>query len=189
MKLIVGLGNPGPRYAETRHNVGFAVLDEVGRRRGTSLSREKFHAWYGEAVFGGERVVLLKPSTFMNRSGQAVQAAGRFYQLERSDLLVVADDWALPLGHVRLRTEGSAGSHNGLQSVIESLGSNAFSRLRVGIGEAVGLPEQYVLSRFAADEVPLIEQGVQTAAEAVECWIEQGATAAMNRFNRRVREP
>jgi len=183
VKLIVGLGNPGPQYTGTRHNVGFEVVDELGRRHGISLGREKFHAWYGLGHVVGEQVLLLKPTTYMNRSGRAVVAAGRFYKLELDDLLVIADDLALPTGRLRLRVQGSAGSHKGLQDIIERAGSEAWCRLRIGIGAAPGSGTSHVLGRFGAEEEELMQQAVARAADAVECWVEQGPERAMNRFN------
>ena len=133
MKLIVGLGNPGTKYLGTRHNLGFAVVDALAKRWAIEMAREKFHAFFGDGAVRNQRVALLKPTTFMNRSGQAVSAAGRFYQAEREDLLVVSDDLALPLGRIRVRGGGSAGSHNGLQDIIDRVGFSDFARLRVGI--------------------------------------------------------
>ena len=181
--MIVGLGNPGTKYHQTRHNLGFAVADALGRRWAIDLAREKFHAFFGDGEIRGQRVVLLKPTTFMNCSGQAVLAAGRFYQTPSRDLLVISDDLALPLGRIRVRSGGSAGNHNGLQDVIDRLGYSDFARLRVGIDPAVGSPSAYVLSRFAPDEVPVVERAVETASDAAEWWIEHGVMEAMNRFN------
>ncbi len=183
MKLIVGLGNPGPEYAGTRHNVGFDVADLLASRWGVGLAVEKFHAWFGGGSIRGERVVLLKPTTFMNRSGRAVSAAGRFYKLELNDLLIVVDDIALPLGRLRIRLGGSAGSHKGLQDIIDRIGSDAWCRLRIGIGEAVGDPSRYVLRRFEEDEEKVIQLARQRAADAAECWIADGVDTAMTRFN------
>ncbi len=183
MKLIVGLGNAGPDYAGTRHNIGFEVADVLASRWRVKLKTEKFHAWFAQADVGGERVVLLKPMTFMNRSGQAVLAAGRFYKIELSDLLVICDDLALPVGRLRMRAGGSAGSHNGLQDLIDRLASEEWCRLRIGIGERVGNGADYVLSRFAPDEVQLVERAAIRAADAVECWIAGGPQLAMTRYN------
>lgn len=188
MKLIVGLGNPGPRYAGTRHNVGFAVVDILAKRWSIDLSREKFHAWFGECRIGGERVSLLRPTTFMNRSGQAVLAAGRFYKTEPEDLLVISDDMALPLGQIRIRKQGSAGSHNGLQNVIDRIGFSTFCRIRIGIDAAIGEPTAYVLSRLSQDESVVMEPAMVQAADAAECWLAHGPDTAMNRFNRKVNE-
>ncbi|MEE9295423.1 MAG: aminoacyl-tRNA hydrolase [Phycisphaerae bacterium] len=185
MKLIVGLGNPGPKYAGTRHNVGFAVIDLLADRWKIDMSREKFHAWYGDGVVADERVVLMKPTTLMNRSGDAVLSAGRFYQVEKQDLMVIMDDWALPLGHIRVRSSGSAGSHNGLENVIDRIGFSDFPRLRLGIGEPLGNPVSYVLTKFTRQESEAVQPALNIAAEAVACWVEQGTAAAMNRFNRK----
>lgn len=184
MKLIVGLGNPGKEYAGTRHNVGFAVMDLLGRRWGIELFSEKFHAWFGAGSIAEERVVLLKPTTYMNRSGRAVQSAGKFYQLELADLLVVSDDVALEPGRLRVRKQGSAGGHNGLADIIQRIGSDAFCRVRIGIGNAPGaVRSSHVLGRFGADEQAGMERAVSRAADAVETWVREGPDAAMNRFN------
>lgn len=183
MKLIVGLGNPGPRYAGTRHNVGFDVADELARRWNISLAAEKFHAWFGLGEVRGVRVGLMKPTTYMNRSGQAVVAAGQFYKLELPDLMVVVDDHALPLGKLRIRKGGSAGGHNGLEDIITRAGSDEWCRLRIGIGEPVGDMKDYVTSGFGESEKPVIAAAIQRAADAVECWVKDGPEMAMNRFN------
>jgi PTH1 family peptidyl-tRNA hydrolase len=183
VKLIVGLGNPGPRYAGTRHNVGFDVVDLLASRWGVGMQSEKFHAWFGLGETGGERVALLKPTTYMNRSGQAVFAAGKFYKLELPDILVIVDDHALPLGRLRMRKDGSAGSHNGLQDIVDRLGSENWCRLRIGIGESVGDPKDYVLSRFEEPEEAVIRVARARAADAVECWIKNGPDLAMTKFN------
>ena len=183
MKLIVGLGNPGPKYELTRHNVGFRVVDELARRHGMSLATEKFHGWFGRGTVGDQAAVLLKPTTYMNRSGQAVQAAGRFYQLEVEDLLVISDDHALPLAKLRLRRGGSAGGHNGLQDIVDRLGTDAFARLRVGIDPPLGDAVSWVLSRFTSDEETEMSVAIARAADAVECWMSRGIDAAMNLYN------
>ncbi len=183
VKLIVGLGNPGTRYAATRHNLGFRVVDELAGRHVIDIGQEKFHGGFGSGSIGNQRVVLLKPTTFMNRSGQAVHAAGAFYRLELNELLVISDDMALPLGKLRLRPGGSAGGQKGLGDIINRLGSDAFARLRIGIDPPVGDPVDYVLTRFSPDEQPAIEQAVKRAADAVECWVANGIDAAMNQYN------
>ena len=183
MKLIVGLGNPGPKYAGTRHNVGFDVVDALASRWGIGLTAEKFHGWFVLHRICGERVVLLKPMTYMNRSGRSVGAAGRFYKLELEDLLVISDDMALPLGSLRMRVRGSSGGHKGLQDIADQLGTDEWCRLRLGIGEQIGESSAYVLSRFMQDEEGVIERVQQRTADAIECWIEHGAELAMTRFN------
>lgn len=186
MKLIVGLGNPGPRYAATRHNAGWRVLEALAARAGTGAWREKFEALLAEARRGSEKVVLARPLTFMNLSGQAVRELVDFWKVEQPDLLVVVDDFALDLGRIRLRPEGSAGGHNGLLSIAAHLGHEQFARLRVGIGPMPKGVDQaaFVLSEFTASERPLIEEAVGHAADAAECWINNGLQEAMNRFNR-----
>lgn len=188
MKLVVGLGNPGPRYAESRHNVGFAVLDELVRRwkLGQPAYDRHFEGLLVEAQRGAERLLLLKPLTFMNLSGRSVAAVQGFYKLDLSALLVVYDDLDLPVGQIRVRAEGSAGGHRGMADVIGQLGSPRIARIRVGIGRVDrSATVEYVLSRFLPEEREPVERAVQAAADAVECWIDQGVVAAMNRFNRR----
>ncbi len=186
MKLIVGLGNPGPKYAGTRHNVGFDVADVLAARLKISFDVEKFHALFAVGEILAERVILLKPTTLMNRSGRAVAAAGRFYKLELQDLLVVADDMALPLGRLRMRPGGSAGSHKGLQNVIDRIGNQEWCRLRIGLGEPVGDPTVWVLRRFAQEEEMVMQRARKRGADAVQCWIQNGVEQTMNRFNQDV---
>ncbi len=184
MKLIVGLGNPGRRYAETRHNLGYQTVDLLARRWNVAVTREKFSGLVDRASVGGQEVMLLKPTTFMNRSGESVLAAWQFYKLPLSDLMVVMDDLSLPVGRVRVRRSGSAGGHKGLADIIRRLGSDEVARVRIGIGpadrdEAV----DHVLSRADEDDAPLLAEAVAVAADAVTCWIREGVESAMNRFN------
>jgi len=183
VKLIVGLGNPGPAYADTRHNVGFDIVDRFAKRLGVHWNGEKFHGWFTTGDAGDQRVGLLKPMTYVNRSGRSVQAAVAFYKLEPSDLLVISDDLALPVGRLRMRAEGSSGGHNGLQDVIDRLGTDQWSRLRIGIGIPVGDPAHYVLSRFDGAEEEIMGRARPFAVEAVACWIENGVQLTMTRFN------
>ncbi len=185
MKLVAGLGNPGSRYEDTRHNLGFRVVDELADRWRIDMGRQKFSAAVGDGVIAGERVLLLKPLTFMNLSGQAVQAAMAFHKLAIEDLLVVSDDLDLPTGQLRVRASGSSGGHRGLESIIRLLGSDGFSRVRIGIGRASRDDAvSHVLGSFSAAEEAVTETAIRRAADAVECWIVEGVTAAMNRFNR-----
>jgi PTH1 family peptidyl-tRNA hydrolase len=185
MRLVVGLGNPGEHYRRTRHNVGFMVVDELVSRAAHVQAVGADEAWAVSAVVGGHAAILTKPMSFMNRSGVPV---GRL--LSRTgggpqDLLVVVDDVALDLGRVRVRERGSHGGHNGLRSIIEVLGTEDFARVRVGIrSESLG-PDlaDYVLAAFPADDVLLVQEAVGRAADAVEVALDQGASAAMNRFN------
>ena len=184
MKLVVGLGNPGSQYAETRHNVGYQVVDRLTERWAIPCRREKFRGLAGEGHACGTSVLLLKPTTFMNNSGQSVGEAWRFYRVEADDLLVILDDMDLPLGRIRLRAGGSAGGHRGLDNIILMLGRGDFARLRIGIGSSVeGEAVGHVLGRFEPDQLPHVEPTVKRAAEAVECWITEGIEQAMNRYN------
>jgi PTH1 family peptidyl-tRNA hydrolase len=185
MKLIVGLGNVGKKYEDTRHNVGFKVLDLVAQQNAAEGEKEKFDGRVKDATIGGERAMLLWPHTLMNRSGKSVAAAVAFYQLPLTDLLVVCDDFNLPLGKLRFRGQGSAGGQKGLDNIIERLGSEEFSRLRIGIGPVPEAWEgaDYVLGRFTPSERPAIEDAIMRAAEAVECWVAEGIEVGMQRFN------
>jgi len=190
VKLIAGLGNPGPRYADSRHNIGFWVVDELARRWRSDLSRyeARFEGLVGQAQRGDTAVLLLKPTTFMNLSGRSVGAVTRFYKLQHADLLVVYDDLDLPVGQLRLRAGGSSGGHKGMEDVLRNLGGEDVARIRIGIGKVhraatVG----HVLGRFAPDERPLIDAAVTAAADAAECWLARGIAAAMNEFNRKAR--
>jgi PTH1 family peptidyl-tRNA hydrolase len=186
MKLIVGLGNPGQRYDATRHNAGWRVAEVLASRMGAGPWRGKLDAAVADTRLADEKVVLARPLTIMNNSGQSVRKLMDFWQLEPGDLLVVSDDLAIEAGRIRLRGEGSAGGHNGLASIIAHLGHEWFARLRVGIGPGPAPERQadFVLSEFTAQERPLIAEAVERAADAAECWITKGLPEAMNRFNR-----
>lgn len=185
MRLVVGLGNPGSRYEKTRHNLGFGVIDTLAARWRIDVSRQKFHAWLGDGEVAGQRVVLLKPATFMNLSGLAVRAATAFYKLSPQELIVVLDDLDLPVGKVRVRAAGSSGGHRGLENIIALLGTDAFCRVRIGIGgDAKREAVEHVLSEFAPAERERVDAAVSRAADAVECWLAEGVAAAMNKFNR-----
>jgi PTH1 family peptidyl-tRNA hydrolase len=185
-RLIVGLGNPGETYRDTRHNIGFMVLDEIARRMGAAFREEK--RWSGlVAKFTGG--YLLKPLTFMNDSGRSVQSVGHFYKASPAQTLVVYDDVDLPLGRLRFRTSGSAAGHNGIRSLISSLGSDEFPRLKVGISPADGRPAGdrmvgHVLGKFSAEEKPALQTVIQRAADAVLSAVDRGLETAMNVFNR-----
>jgi PTH1 family peptidyl-tRNA hydrolase len=180
IRLVAGLGNPGREYQRTRHNVGFMVLDRLAAD--AQLPWEYAEKW--KAGWAKSDVFLVKPATYMNRSGEAVAAIASFYKIASEEILIVLDDFALPLGRLRLRTQGSAGGHNGLESVLEHFGSDAVPRLRVGIGSApsVGATD-YVLGRFFEEEQPLLDATLRRAADAVKCAIDKGLIAAMNLFN------
>ncbi len=184
MKLIAGLGNPGKAYEQTRHNIGFELVDLLANRWSVEVRKKKFKARFGSGHFGQEAVMLLKPLTYMNLSGQSVLDALMFHKLTQDDLLVVNDDMALPLGQIRLRRRGSDGGHNGLRDIIRCLGHSNFARLRIGIGAArCGDWTNHVLGRFDLEEQETFEQVLARSAQAVECWVAHGAETAMNRFN------
>jgi PTH1 family peptidyl-tRNA hydrolase len=189
MKIVVGLGNPGIEYQRTRHNVGFDCIDRLARRVSdpTQPPKARFQALAVEGESGGEKVLLLKPLTFMNLSGTTVTEAMRFYKLDAGkDLLVLVDDIALPCGAIRLRAEGSAGGHNGLADIEAKLGTNRYARCRIGIDAPGRIPQRdYVLGRFREDQQPLVDEAVGLAAQAAETWIRGGIVEAMNRFNSR----
>lgn len=184
MKLILGLGNPGTRYEFTRHNVGFLVIDELARKLATDVKKEECHANTGKTHWHGNSVMLAKPQTFMNKSGEAVGALLRYYQLAPSDILVIYDDLALPPGRLRIRAKGSAGGHNGLRSIIHYLRTEGFPRLRIGIGAVPPgwTGADYVLSSIPRDDVTL-QQAIGSAAEAALLWVNEGIEAAMQYYN------
>jgi peptidyl-tRNA hydrolase, PTH1 family len=182
---VVGLGNPGERYRRTRHNAGFMVADALAARAGAGRGSAEGDAWVTDTRIGGVDVLLVKPLTFMNRSGLAVEALRAARGLFPGDVLAVVDDAALELGELRVRERGSHGGHNGLRSLIEAMGTEEFPRLRVGIrkGELPDDLAEYVLSEFPEEDVLVVQEIVGLAADAVECFLRDGAAAAMNRFN------
>ncbi len=183
-RLIVGLGNPGAAYDLTRHNVGFMALDALAERLGVSIRRNAFNALTAEASIGPNKLILLKPQQYMNRSGHAVATVAGYYKIPAQDVIVVLDDMALPTGQIRLRAKGSAGGHNGLKDIIARLGTDAFARLRIGIGQADGGDAaDYVLSRFDPQQRSAIEQALSRCVEALLCWVEHDIETAMNHFN------
>lgn len=185
MRLIVGLGNPGREYEKTRHNAGFMVVDRMARRHGLSGVRSRFSAGVIEDRIGEQKVMLMQPLTYMNRSGQAVGEAARFYKLEREDILVVVDDVALPAGRIRLRTSGSAGGHNGLSDIERALGGRDYPRLRIGIDSPPGVMAQrdYVLGRFTSEQMEKVEAAIERACDCVEAWLVDPISQVMSRFN------
>ena len=186
--LIVFLGNPGPRYAFTRHNAGFLTADAAEKLLNVSIDRLRFRALTATAEIGGEKVLLMKPRTFMNLSGEAVGQAARFYKIPPEHVLVVSDEVSLPVGSLRIRLKGSAGGHNGLKSVIAHLGTDAFPRIRLGVGSA---PHpgydmaDWVLSAFQNEDAETIRAAAENAAKACVCFIEKGPDKAMTQFNTR----
>ncbi len=186
MKLVVGLGNPGPRYRLTRHNLGFMVIDALAERWQVTVGGRRHGAELGMGHFAATRVILAKPQTYMNASGEAVAKIRRLYHLEPLDILAIHDDLDLPLGRVRLKGEGGAGGHNGMASLISVLGKG-FPRLRVGIGRPLGDadPVGFVLEPFIPAERPLAQEVVNRAVDGVESWLQHGLAATMNVLNRR----
>jgi peptidyl-tRNA hydrolase, PTH1 family len=184
MKLIVGLGNPGPRYRGTYHNVGFDVVDEVARRRGVGFEAAPADALMAKVRDDGG-AILVKPLTFMNLSGEAVGTLQRYYRIAVEDVLVVVDDVALPMGRLRVRAKGSAGGHNGLKSIIAGLGTDGFARLRVGVGRGDARRDlaDHVLARVAGGEREALSEATQLAADAAELFMTAAVGELMNRFN------
>ena len=184
--LGVGLGNPGPKYEWTRHNMGFLVIDELAERESIPVQRLKFKALTNTAVIGGRSVLLMKPTTYMNLSGEAVGQAARFYKIPPERVLVISDDVALPQGKLRVRRSGSAGGHNGLKNIIAHLGSDQFPRVKVGVG---GKPHpdsdmaDWVLSPFTGQDRKAMEEAISRAADAVTLLLDQGVDQAMAKFN------
>ena len=184
LKLIVGLGNPGPKYARNRHNVGYQFVDNLAKAHELAFAHQQFHARVAAGRIAGQRVLLAKPLTFMNLSGKAVGALMRFYKLTPSDLLVVYDDLDLPLGKVRIRAGGGSGGHKGTKSIIERLGTHDFARLRIGIGRPqAGDPVNYVLQNLSNEEMIDLEGAFARSGEAVIVWLDDGIDMAMNQFN------
>jgi peptidyl-tRNA hydrolase, PTH1 family len=185
MKVVVGLGNPGPRYDQTRHNVGFRVLDELAVRLGAGKPRLRFDAQLAEGVLASEKVFLAAPQTYMNESGRSIRQLIDFFNLPLSDLLIVCDDFNLDLARLRMRPGGSAGGQKGLADIIRKLATEEFGRLRIGIGKP---PDQmdaadFVLSKFRRNEIKRMDEAILQAAEGVEIWIQYGLDRAMNRVN------
>jgi peptidyl-tRNA hydrolase, PTH1 family len=185
MKLIVGLGNPGKRYEGTRHNVGFAAIDRLAAGTGVGGFQDRFDADLAEWLQDSEKILLLKPQTFMNLSGRSVRAAVDFYQLESTDLLVICDDMSLPLGKLRFRARGTHGGHNGLRDIQSHLGTTEYSRLRIGVDVPEGQQDavDHVLGKFKPSEKPAIEDALQLAAQGAAAWVQQGIQKCMNQYN------
>jgi PTH1 family peptidyl-tRNA hydrolase len=189
LKIVVGLGNPGREYAQTRHNVGFQVADELARRLEGVSQRSRFRATVREGVTAGIKFVIIQPRMYMNLSGIPVREAINWYKIDLGDLLVVYDDMDLPLGQLRVRPDGSAGGHNGMKSIISELGTDEFTRLRIGIGRGGGASVAHVLSRFTAEETAVAERAIAESVEGVLLWAARGNIEAMNAINRPVVSP
>lgn len=185
MYIVAGLGNPTKEYEKTRHNVGFEVIDVLADRLGTTVEEKKFRGYYGRGIIGGEKVILLKPQTFMNLSGESVRAAADFYKIDPQHIIIIYDDVSLDVGQLRIRTKGSAGGHNGIKNIIAHLGTQEFPRIKVGVGEKPKKMDlaDYVLSRFSKEDRAVMEDAFAEAAKAVETMIAEGPDRAMNQFN------
>lgn len=186
MYLIAGLGNPGRQYEMTRHNMGFSTLDYIADKAGIKISKLKYKALYGEGIMNGEKVILIKPQTYMNASGESIVDFVNFYKTDMQHLIVINDDISLPAGKIRIRPKGSDGGHNGLKSIIYLLGSDDFIRIKIG----VGAPENseydiadYVLGRFSHDEIPIMENAIMRANDAVGEIMTSNVQTAMNKYN------
>ena len=184
--LLVGLGNPGDKYDNTRHNVGFAAIDQLAEELRVPVQKLKYRALTQTVELGGAKVLLMKPITYMNLSGEAVGEAARFFKIPADHVLVLSDDVSLPVGKLRVRRGGSAGGHNGLKSIIQHLGTDQFPRVKIGVGEKPH-PDydmaDWVLGKFAGEDLKTITQAIQRAGKAAECYIHDGPDQAMNRFN------
>lgn len=184
--LLVGLGNPGDKYDNTRHNVGFAAIDQLAEELRVPVQKLKYRALTQTVELGGAKVLLMKPITYMNLSGEAVGEAARFFKIPADHVLVLSDDVSLPVGKLRIRKGGSAGGHNGLKSIIQHLGTDQFPRVKIGVGEKPH-PDydmaDWVLGKFAGEDLKTIAQAIQRAGKAAECYIHDGPDQAMNRFN------
>ena len=184
MKLIVGLGNPGKEYENTRHNAGFMVMDALAKELSVSINNSKFRGEYVKFKYKGEDVILLKPMTYMNLSGESVSQVMNFFKITANDLLVVYDDLDMPTGKLRLRENGSAGGHNGMKSIIQHVGTQTFKRVRVGIDRHPRIKVvDYVLGKFSKDEQPHINEGVDNAVKAIIMYLDKDFNSAMNTYN------
>ncbi len=184
MYVIVGLGNPGSRFDGTRHNIGFEVIDYLSRAHHIPVKKVKHKALIGEGTIAGHKVALIKPQTFMNLSGDAVQSAIAYYKVPLTHVLVVYDDIDLAPGMLRIRHKGSGGTHNGMRHILAILKQDGFPRMRLGVGKSDVIPlEKFVLSGFTKDEIPLMEEAVIKCSNAIECYIKQGLDKAMNAYN------
>ncbi|MCH1626935.1 aminoacyl-tRNA hydrolase [Ferdinandcohnia quinoae] len=185
MKLIVGLGNPGRQYEETRHNVGFKAIDRLSDKLNIPVDKSKFNGIYGQGMIMGEKVLILKPLTYMNLSGESLRPLMDYYDINVEDILVVYDELDLPVGKIRLREKGSAGGHNGMKSIIHHLGTQEFKRIRIGVDRpknGMNIAD-YVLGRFSAEEVNEVRDSIERSAEACEKWLTTEFLQVMNTFN------
>ena len=185
MYLIVGLGNPENEYANTRHNMGFDVINKIAQKNNIDINKSKFKALYETAIIQNQKVILLKPQTYMNLSGESVREIVEFYQINPDEIIIIYDDIDTEKGNIRIRKKGSAGSHNGMKSIIENLKTNDFARIRVGIGQPQYKNDMinYVIGKVSQEERKILQEGINKAAEAVEDILKNGIDKAMNKFN------
>ena len=185
MYIIVGLGNPEPEYARTRHNMGFDVINILAKKNNIELNRSKFNAIYGTGIIENEKVILIKPQTYMNNSGEAVVEWLKFYKENLNNVIVIYDDMDTDIGKIRIRAKGGAGSHNGMKSMVKELNSEDFPRIRIGIGRPLDEFDRinYVIGNISVEEYIRLQEGANLGAEAVEYWIKNGIDNTMNKFN------
>ena len=183
MFLIVGLGNPGIQYENTRHNIGFKVIDNIAKEYNIEINRQKFKGVYGEGFINGEKVILIKPTTYMNLSGESIREVVDFYKLTCEDIVVIYDDISLDVGRLRIREKGSAGGHNGIKSIIAHLGTDVFPRIKVGVGQPNVDLVNYVLGKFTDEEMEVLSESIDASTKAVSEIIKDDVNTAMNKFN------
>lgn len=179
----MGLGNPGLKYEHTRHNMGFDAIENIAAKHNISIDKKGFKGLYGKGIIDGEKVILLKPYTYMNLSGESVVEAANYYKINKENIVVIYDDISLDVGKIRIRTKGSAGGHNGIKNIVLHLSSEEFPRVKVGVGEPTENLVNYVLGKFSQDERKKIEEVLNIVTEAVECMVVDGVQNAMNKFN------
>lgn len=185
MYLIVGLGNPGKEYEKTRHNIGFETINELAKKHNIEVNKMKFKSIYGEGRIGGEKVYLMKPTTYMNNSGEAIKAFSDYYKIDEENIVVIADDIDIPFASIRVKKNGSGGSHNGLKSIVKLLGTKEFPRLKMGVGSKRENQDlaNFVLGKFSKEEMVDIENTIELATKAIEEVIESGIESSMNKYN------
>ena len=186
MYIIIGLGNPEPEYSNTRHNMGFDVINKLAKEKDIRLNRTKFNAIYGTGIIEGEKVILIKPQTFMNNSGESVIEFVNFYKEPLENVIVIYDDMDTDIGTIRIRAKGGPGSHNGMKSMVSCLNSENFSRIRIGIGRPSGEYDRidYVIGQIDEEEKKILEQGQNEAEEEIKNWIKNGIDDTMNKYNK-----
>ncbi|MDU5109816.1 MAG: aminoacyl-tRNA hydrolase [Clostridium sp.] len=183
MFLVVGLGNPGDKYDGTRHNIGFEAIDYISSKYNIDVTRVKFKGVIGEGFIGGEKVILLKPTTYMNLSGESVREAMSFYKLTEEDIVIIYDDISLEVGKIRIREKGSAGGHNGIKSIISNINTDVFPRIKIGVGQPTGDLVSHVLGRFSKEESEDLKEVIEVSSKAVEIIMKSGTKDAMNELN------